>query len=106
MTRVLFVAGDVSGDQHAAAVARALKERDPGAHVTAVGGPALRACADSFLHDLVGESVMGFIEPLKKIPRFWRLHRDVIVPAVRNADVVIPTDFFGFNQYTARSAKQ
>jgi lipid-A-disaccharide synthase len=105
MTKVLFVAGDASGDQHAAAVARALKEKDPSVRVSALGGPALRVVADEFLHDLVGESVMGFIEPLKKIPRFWRLQKTVVADAVRAADVVVPTDFFGFNQYTAKAGK-
>lgn len=106
MPRILFVAGDASGDQHAAAVAGELKARRPEIQITALGGPALRAVADRFLHDLVGESVMGFVEPLKKIPRFWRLQKEVIAPAAREADVVVPTDFFGFNQYTARAGKE
>jgi lipid-A-disaccharide synthase len=105
MPKILFVAGDASGDQHAAAVAQALKEANPSVHISALGGPALRTVADEFLHDLVGESVMGFIEPLKKIPRFWRLQKTVIADAVRAADVVVPTDFFGFNQYTAKAGK-
>jgi lipid-A-disaccharide synthase len=103
--RILFVAGDPSGDQHAAAVARAIKARDPGVQIEAVGGAALRSVADVFLHDLVGESVMGFIEPLAKIPRFWRLYRTVVAPAAARADVVVPTDFYGFNRYVAAKAK-
>ena len=103
--KVLFVAGDPSGDQHAAAVARAIKSRCPQAEIAAVGGPALKSAADVFLHDLVGESVMGFIEPLAKIPRFWRLLRGVVAPAAAQADVVVPTDFFGFNRHVARAAK-
>ena len=79
--KILFVAGDPSGDQHAAAVARAIKARFPRAEISAVGGPALKSAADHFLHDLVGESVMGFVEPLAKLPRFWRLLRGVVAPA-------------------------
>jgi len=103
--KILFVAGDPSGDQHAAAVARAIKARFPRAEISAVGGPALKSAADHFLHDLVGESVMGFVEPLAKLPRFWRLLRGVVAPAAARADVVVPTDFFGFNRHVARAAK-
>jgi lipid-A-disaccharide synthase len=105
MKRVLFVAGDASGDRHAADVAAALKSSRPDVEILAVGGPALRAVADRFLFDLVSHGVMGFWEPLRKIPRFWSLLKRVIVPAIAECDVVVPTDFFGFNQHVARAGK-
>jgi lipid A disaccharide synthetase len=58
---VLFVAGDPSGDERAAEVARELKTLWPGVEVSALGGAALRAVADQFLLDLVAEGVMGFL---------------------------------------------
>jgi lipid-A-disaccharide synthase len=102
---VLFVAGDASGDRHAADVADALKAKNPDVRVLAVGGPALKAVADEFLADLVSHGVMGFWEPLAKIPRYWRLLNEVVKPAVARADAVVPTDFFGFNRHVARAGK-
>lgn len=105
MTTVLFVAGDASGDRHAADVALALKAARPEARVLAVGGPALKEAADEFLGDLVSHGVMGFWEPLAKIPRYISLLNNVIKPAIERANAVVPTDFFGFNQHVAKAGK-
>lgn len=103
--KILFVAGDLSGDEHAAGVAREAKAR--GAEIAALGGPALKKVADRWLGDLVSESVMGFWEPIKKIPVFLNFLNRVLRPALDRfkPDVVVPTDFFGFNHYVARAAK-
>jgi lipid-A-disaccharide synthase len=105
--KVLFIAGDLSGDQHAAQVARALKRLAPQTRVLAMGGPSLRGAADRFLSDLVSQSVVGFWEPLKKIPWFLHLLNGVLKPALREErpEVVVPVDFFGFNRFTAGAAK-
>ena len=42
---ILIVAGDVSGDIHAAALVRALKEADPDVRVTAIGGKQLASAS-------------------------------------------------------------
>lgn len=106
MSAFFFVAGDPSGDERAAEVARALKVRAPESRIIALGGAGLRSVADRFLYDLVGESVMGFWEPLKKVPRFWRILNTVVRPALREeAAVVVPTDFYGFNHHVASAAK-
>jgi lipid-A-disaccharide synthase len=107
MPSVLFIAGDASGDAHAARVARELKALRPGVSVWAAGGPALREVADRFLADLVDQSVMGFWEPLKKIPFFRRFLRDTLIPLFRDEkpDLVAPVDFYGFNHFAARAAK-
>jgi lipid-A-disaccharide synthase len=106
--KILFVAGDASGDERAAEVARHLKAREPATVVWAVGGAALKGVADRFLLNLVDQSVMGFWEPLKRVPFFWRALHQVIRPAIDEfrPDIVVPVDFFGFNQHVARIAKQ
>ncbi|MBL8023496.1 MAG: lipid-A-disaccharide synthase [Elusimicrobia bacterium] len=103
--RILFVAGDLSGDQHAADVAAEAKAR--GAEIAALGGPALKKVADLWLGDLVSESVMGFWEPIKKIPVFFHFLNRVLRPALDQfkPDMVVPTDFYGFNRFVAQTAK-
>lgn len=105
MPRILFVAGDPSGDQHAARVAAEAKAR--GAEILAVGGPALQKVADRWLGDVVSQSVMGFLEPIKKIPFFINVLNRVIRPALTELkpDIVVPTDFYGFNRFVAKAAK-
>ncbi len=108
MARVLFVAGDLSGDHNAAHVAAHLKSQDPGIEIFAVGGPALKKTADRFLLDLVDKSVMGFWEPIKRIPWFWKVLNNVIRPALKEyrPDIVVPVDFFGFNRFTAKAGRE
>jgi lipid-A-disaccharide synthase len=108
MPRVLFVAGDLSGDQHAARVAACLKEERKDVEVLALGGPSLERSADRFLGDIVGQGVMGFWEPVKKLPWFYRLLNGVLKPALAayKPEVVVPVDFFGFNRFTAREANR
>ncbi|MBI4396576.1 MAG: lipid-A-disaccharide synthase [Elusimicrobia bacterium] len=108
MTRIFFVAGDLSGDLHAARVAACLKAKSPRIEIMALGGPSLKRVADRFLANLVDESVVGFWEPLKKLPRFWRLLNGVIKPALKElpSEVVVPVDFFGFNRFTAKAARK
>jgi lipid-A-disaccharide synthase len=105
MARLLFVAGDPSGDQHAARVAVEAKAR--GAEIMAAGGPALKNVADHWLGDLVSQGVMGFWEPIKKIPFFVNFLEHVLRPALieMKPDVVVPTDFYGFNRFVAKAAK-
>lgn len=108
MPCVLFVAGDLSGDQHAAQIALHLKSQSPSLEIMALGGPSLQKTADRFLGNLVEQSVVGFWEPVKKLPWFWRLLHHVLRPALREyrPDVVVPVDFFGFNRFTAREARR
>lgn len=102
---ILFVAGDPSGDQHAARVAAEAKAR--GAEILAAGGPALKRVADRWLGDLVSQGVMGFLEPIKKVPFFFNFLNRVIRPALAELkpNVVVPTDFYGFNGFVAKAAK-
>ena len=72
--KTIFIsAGDVSGDIHAANLVRALKELAPSLRVIAIGGPRLKACADEFITDLASQGIVGFVEPLRKLPMFFNL---------------------------------
>ena len=47
---VLVVAGEVSGDQHAAAVVRAIQDREPRISFFGIGGDALQSAGVEILH--------------------------------------------------------
>ena len=101
--RVLVVAGEASGDVHAAKVARELIER--GAEITAVGGRALQAAGATLIADIDTLSVLGFVEVVRRLPRFRALERriDALLQSGR-IDLFLPVDFPGLNLRLARRA--
>ena len=103
----LVVAGDPSGDLHAANLIAALKRRDPHARFAAVGGPLCRAVADEFIEDLASRGVTGFWEPALKLPFLVRLRarlRDFLRDEKPAA--LICVDYYGFNRRVLPLAKE
>lgn len=70
---VLVVAGEASGDQHAADVVCALKRLRPDVRFFGMGGPKLAAQGVELLFGSHEISVMGLFEVLPKIPRILRI---------------------------------
>ena len=103
---LLIVAGDPSGDLHAANLVRALKAQDPDLRVVALGGRHLKEVSDHFLFDLASLGISGFLEPLKRGLLWSRL-----LHTVRNTlqsgriSAVVCVDFYGFNHQVLGMAK-
>lgn len=74
---LLFVAGEHSGDEHAARVLRELRARQPGLRVCALGGPRLAAAGAQLLQDLTAGSAMGFAV-VAKIAHYKKLIADIV----------------------------
>ena len=72
MTRILISAGEASGDLHAGAVTRAIKQLEPEAEVFGMGGGCLREAGGEVLFDIKDHRVMGFVEVLKRLPDIWK----------------------------------
>jgi lipid-A-disaccharide synthase len=75
---LLIVAGEHSGDDHAARLVRELRAGDPGLAIAALGGPALAAAGAQLLHDLTATSVVGFVEVARNFPFFRALHEETL----------------------------
>jgi lipid-A-disaccharide synthase len=103
---VIFIsAGEASGDQHGAGVARELKKRIPSVRLFGLGGDQMRAEGVDILAGLDELAVMGSREVLKKLPFFIRLHWQATkLFKEENVQLVIPIDYPGFNLRLARSA--
>ena len=107
MTRILISAGEASGDLHAGAVTRAIKQLNPTAEVFGMGGDCLRQAGGEVLFDIKDHSVMGFVEVLKKLPDIWKLRSAFIdLMEQRKPDVLLTIDYPGFNMRLARLAKE
>src|SRR5882757_1876212 len=75
---VLIVAGEHSGDEHAARLVRELRAQHPGLAVAALGGPQLAAAGAHLVYDLTASSVVGFVEVLKNYPFFRALFAETL----------------------------
>lgn len=74
---LLIVAGEHSGDEHAARVVRELRAKNPALKICALGGPSLAAAGAQLLRDLTATSSMGFAV-LTKISHYRALIAEVV----------------------------
>ena len=102
---ILLLAGEASGDHHAAALSVALRRRLPGARLIGLGGPLMAAAGVELLAGLDQLAVMGFVEVLSHL-RFFRALEKRVRSLVDGGgvDLVIPVDYPGFNLRAARYA--
>lgn len=103
---VLILTGEPSGDAAGAGLAAALRRRDPGVRILAVGGSRLRAEGVEIVRDIAELSAMGFVEVVRQIPRLKRLERELRERIERERpDVIVPIDYPGFHLRVARWAR-
>lgn len=74
---LLIVAGEHSGDEHAARMVRELLGKSPGLKICALGGPRLAVAGAQLLKDMTQGSVMGFAV-LKKYFYYRSLIADIV----------------------------
>lgn len=70
---LLFIAGEASGDEHAAAMVRKIRAAHPNIKIAALGGRHLHNAGAVMLEDLAQYSAVGLWEVLKKLPTFLKL---------------------------------
>jgi lipid-A-disaccharide synthase len=106
MRKVLFVAGEASGDLHAAGVAGALRRLHPELMLAGVGGSRLAEQGVELIHRDNQLGVMGFLEVLRHVPRHFMLLRTIRKMLERGElALVILVDYPGFNMKVAGAAK-
>jgi lipid-A-disaccharide synthase len=104
--RLMIVAGEASGDAHAAALVHALREAAAGTRLDIFGatGPLLRAAGvDSIIHS-DELAILGLLEIGSALPKFWRAFKLLKQAAIeRKPDAVILVDWPDFNLKLART---
>ncbi len=108
MTKKLFVlAGEVSGDMHAAgAIAELLKAR-PDVKVFGIGGQKIRALGADLLYDTAQMSIMGMVEVIKHSGFLRRVIRELKAAVLREKpSVALLVDYPGMNFIMARFLRE
>ena len=102
---VLMVAGEASGDLHAAAVVRELRSILPDISIAGIGGDRMAAAGVELVEHAERLAVMGFVEVLKHVPQHYRLLR-AMERRMRSGRVklLILLDYPGFNLKLAEAA--
>ncbi|MEJ5330319.1 MAG: lipid-A-disaccharide synthase, partial [Desulfobaccales bacterium] len=103
---ILIVAGEASGDEHAAGLVAAIKGRLPGARFVGIGGDRLAAQGVKILVPARELAVVGFVEVARHLPRVFsalRLLHQVF--RQERPDLCILVDFPDFNFLVMRLAK-
>jgi Lipid A disaccharide synthetase len=105
----MIVAGEASGDMHAAKLVSALREAAPDIAFTFFGatGPHLRDAGVETVVRADDLSIVGLLEIARALPTFLgAFQRLKAAAAVRHADAVILVDFPDFNLKLAKSLKK
>ena len=101
--RLMIIAGEVSGDMHAAKLISAIKSKSPNASFFGIGGDEMRNLGAELFHDTDEMAVMGLAEVLSRYGFFKRVFNEMVALATeRKPDAVILVDYPGFNLRFAR----
>jgi len=103
--RILIVAGETSGDLHAAGVVAELRRRVPDLTIEGIGGERMRRAGVRLLAHASDLAVVGLIEVAARLPAIWRAYRTMIrCLRDQRPDLVVLVDFPDFNLRLARRA--
>lgn len=104
---ILVVAGEISGDLHAAPVVAELKTRYPDLHLFGAGGDRMRSADVELLATADELAVMGFSDVPRVLPRLSRLKKAILRRvSERNIRLAILVDYPGFNLNLAKALKR
>jgi lipid-A-disaccharide synthase len=101
---IYFVAGEVSADNHGAALIRSLRLLDPELKFIGRGGPQMQQIAGADFNNWIGDAaVLGLWEVLRKYGYFREQFRQTLDQIQESKpDAVVLIDYPGFNLRLAR----
>jgi len=105
---IYFVAGEVSADNHGAALMHCLRELDGELKFVGHGGPQMREVAGEQFKNWIGEAaVLGLWEVLRKYGYFReKFHETLREIRDSKPDAVVLIDYPGFNLRLARALRR
>ncbi|PYK74830.1 MAG: lipid-A-disaccharide synthase [Verrucomicrobia bacterium] len=108
MKTIYFVAGEVSADNHGAALMRSLRELDPELKFIGRGGPQMQQVAGNQFKNWIGDAaVLGLWEVLRKYGYFRKQFRETLKEILETKpEAVVLIDYPGFNLRLAHALQR
>src|SRR4029450_5942955 len=105
---IYFVAGEVSADNHGAALMRSLREFDAELNFIGRGGPEMRGVAGERFKDWLGDAaVLGLWEVIRKYGFFRKQFRETLKEIQQSKpDAIVLIDYPGFNLRLAHALRR
>jgi len=105
---IYFVAGEVSADNHGAALMRSLRELDPELKFIGRGGPQMQQVAGNQFKNWIGDAaVLGLWEVLRKYGYFRKQFRETLKEILESKpEAVVLIDYPGFNLRLAHALQR
>ena len=98
MARYFLIAGEASGDQHAASLVAQIAQREPEAQFTGLGGDRMAAAGVRLCRHISRMAFMGFVEVLRHwrdVRSNFRIAREALLR--EQPDVLLLIDYPSFN---------
>lgn len=107
MSSFFIIAGEASGDMHAASLVRSLKSHSPGSAFTGIGGKEMRSAGVKTIYDLEEVNYIGFTSVARNFFSIRQIMRNTLrVINQVNPSALILVDFPGFNLRIAESVRR
>ena len=108
MKTIYFVAGEVSADNHGAALMHSLRKLDPELKFIGRGGPQMHQVAGNQFKNWIGDAaVLGLWEVLRKYGYFRKQFRETLKEILASKpDAVVLIDYPGFNLRLAHALQR
>lgn len=105
--KIMFSAGDPSGDRHAADIILELKNRYENIQFFGLGGPLMQNAGFNSIIPFEKMNIMGLVEVLRHIPFLLNARKTFLNKLkTEKPDVLVCVDYSGFNMPLARFAKK
>lgn len=105
--RIVIIAGEESGDLHAAALIKQLKLNHPTLEISGIGGKHMKAAGASLVADLAQYGVTGLTEVVKHFRVVAKAFASIKAHLKQQKpDLLLLVDYPGFNLRLAKYAKQ
>ena len=105
--KIAVVAGEASGDLHAADVLKELKKLDPSLQAFGIGGDSMIKQGFIALHHAREMAIVGLFNVIRHLPMFKRVFNELVARiASERPDAVLLVDYPDFNMRLAAKVKQ
>lgn len=105
--KIFIIAGESSGDFHAANLINELTMLKSGAEIQGIGGSELKNAGVNLVHNFKEINFVGFTKVIKNLKKITSVLNDTVKKIeVLNPDVVVLVDFPGFNLKLAEKIRK